>query len=115
MIVLDTSAIVAIIAKEPERDQFLAVIEAADTCCISARSLYETQLVVFARLGSAGLDETSMLLAQFVVSVAAYRQFGKGFHAATALNLRDCAAYALGSPLLFKGDDFRATDIVPAA
>ena len=130
MIVLDTSALIAIVAKEPERESFLAVVEAGGECFVSALTLYETRLVALSRLGDAGLKEVNDLIDAIAVTVVsfdnaqselafqAYRQFGKGFHAGAALNICDCAAYALAialsAPLLFKGNDFAATDVIAA-
>ena len=128
--VVDTSALVAILNREPERESFLLAIEEAGRCYISALSLYETQLVVLARLGERGMIELEELIGEFGFSVAlfdrvqadlcvaAYRRFGKGFGSAASLNLCDCAAYALAQslslPLLYKGNDFAATDLTPA-
>ncbi|MGO9547380.1 MAG: type II toxin-antitoxin system VapC family toxin [Rhodomicrobium sp.] len=125
---VDTSALVAILNREPERESFLLAIEEAGRCYISALSLYETQLVVLARLGERGMIELEELIGEFGFSVvlfdraqadlcvAAYRRFGKGFGSAASLNLCDCAAYALAQslslPLLYKGNDFAATDVM---
>jgi ribonuclease VapC len=128
--VVDTSALIAILNREPERESFLLAIAGAGRCYISALSLYETQLVLLGRLGEQGLIELEKLLAEFSFSVvifdrtqaglctAAYRRFGKGFGSAASLNLCDCAAYALAQslslPLLYKGNDFAATDVAAA-
>ncbi len=128
--VIDTSALIAILNREPERESFLLAIEGAARCYISALSLYETQLVALGRLGEQGLVELEELIAEFGfsamafdraqadLSVAAYRRFGKGYSSAASLNLRDCAAYALAQslslPLLYKGNDFAATDVTAA-
>ena len=129
--VVDTSALIAILNNEPERASFLEAIKTADRCFMSALSLYETQLVALSRLGEQGLRELTQLIDAFEFSVvpfdraqadlcaAAYRRFGKGFGSSASLNLCDCAAYTLAQslnlPLLFKGQDFAATDIVAAA
>ncbi len=128
--VIDTSALIAILNREPERDSFLRAIDEADRCFISALSLYETQLVALARLGELGLAAVEEIIEEFGfavvsfdrtqsdLSLAAYRRFGKGSGAAAALNLCDCAAYALAQslslPLLYKGNDFAATDVTAA-
>ncbi len=128
--VVDTSALIAILNREPERGSFLSAIEEAGRCYISALSLYETKLVALARLGERGLTSVDELIGEFGFSmvpfdktqadlcVAAYRRFGKGFGSAASLNLCDCAAYALAQslslPLLYKGNDFAATDVAAA-
>ncbi len=126
--VVDTSALIAILANEPERAAFLERIEQADRCFLPALNLYEAQLVALARLGEHGLAELIRLVDALGLSVvpfdrpqadlctAAYRRFGKGFGSPASLLLCDCSAYALaqslGLPLLFKGKDFEATDIL---
>ena len=128
MIVVDTSALIAILFDEPERASFLAVIANAEARKISALTLYETRLVVRAKGGEAALADLDELLAEIQPEIvpfdavqmraaeAAYARYGKGIHAAARLNLVDCAAYALaielGVPLLFKGNDFSATDVL---
>lgn len=125
--VVDTSALIAILANEPERAVFLERIEQADRC-FPALNLYEAQLVALARLGERGLEELTRLVDALGLSVvpfdrqqvdlctAAYRRFGKGFGSTASLNLCDCSSYALaqslGLPLLFEGKDFEATDVL---
>lgn len=128
--VFDTSAVIAIIFGEPERDQFLQVMEREVALAISAASFYETSVVAFGKKPDrAILREIEDFLQDFSVTIAAldahsarlareaYLQFGKGFHPA-GLNLADCFSYSLAKsrnePLLFKGADFLKTDIVPA-
>lgn len=127
--VIDTSALVAILTGEPERAQFIAALEAADRRCLSAGTFIETSIVIDARYGAEGLRDLDLFLAaagaeivpvdsdQAVVARRAYSRFGKGRHQA-ALNFGDCFAYALAmtraEPLLFKGKDFIHTDIIPA-
>jgi ribonuclease VapC len=126
--VVDTSALLAIFLAEPERREFLEVITEAETRCISAANALETGIVLEARRGEAAGREFDLFLhhAKFdVVSVdseqmeiarLAWRKYGKGRHPA-GLNFGDCFAYALakamGQPILFKGDDFKQTDLVP--
>lgn len=130
MIAVDTSALVAIIANEPERVRFLTIMDSGEPCYISAVTLYEAQIVVLARFGDAGLTAMAKLIDEFGLRVLAfdqsqvdlatqaYRRFGKGIGSPGALNLCDCAAYALAksldAPLLYKGKDFAATDIIAA-
>lgn len=127
--VLDTSAVVAILFDEPERRHLTEAIEANPRRLISAANLLESALLVEARRGEHAGRELDLLMHRAGVTVAAvdanqveiardaWRRFGKGRHPA-GLNFGDCFAYALavsaGEPLLFKGDDFARTDIAPA-
>jgi ribonuclease VapC len=129
VIVVDTSALLVILNKEPECDHFLDVLADDDRPVVSAVTLYEAMLIVSTRRGPDNLDDLAALLetveAEIVpfdgdqarASQAAYMRYGKGIHPAR-LNLCDCVAYALakhpGVPLLYKGEDFKATDIVAA-
>jgi len=124
--VVDTSAIVAILLDEPEAESFAKRIAADPKRLISALSALEAAIVLQARKGPAGVRELDLLLhsaGMDVVSLdadqvqlarTAYERFGKGRHPA-ALNLGDCCSYALarstGEPLLFKGNDFSQTDL----
>lgn len=124
--VLDTSALIAILTAEPEANTFAAVIATAATRLLSAASLLETAIIIEARYGPAGgqkLDELirvaqvqvePVTVEQVTSARLAYRVYGKGRHPA-GLNYGDCFAYALakisGEPLLFKGNDFGQTDI----
>jgi ribonuclease VapC len=126
--VVDTSALLAIFLAEPERREFLELITQAETRCISAANALETGIVLEARRGEAAGREFDLFLhhAKFdVVSVdseqmeiarLAWRKYGRGRHPA-GLNFGDCFAYALakamGQPILFKGDDFKQTDLLP--
>jgi ribonuclease VapC len=131
MIVVDTSALIAILARESEHQPFLKVLDDADRRPISAVTLYETGIVLRMRLGPAGLDDLHDLMQELSAEIipfdrpqaeaalAAYLRYGKGIDARARLNMGDCAAYALATslnaPLLFKGTDFAATDVVCAA
>jgi ribonuclease VapC len=124
--VLDTSALVALLLDEPEAEDFRAAVEEDTMRLVSAATLLETALVIEARKGEPGGRELDTLIDKAEVVVVpvdaehvsearrAYRLFGKGRHAA-GLNFGDLFAYALartaGEPLLFKGDDFAKTDI----
>jgi ribonuclease VapC len=126
--VIDTSAIIAILRFEPEATQFIEAIAKSAIRVMSAVSLHEAGLVLAGRQGGAEVwQELDALIARASIEIAAFDatqarlareafiRFGKGRHPA-ALNLGDCAAYALartrGLPLLFKGTDFTRTDIV---
>jgi ribonuclease VapC len=124
--VIDTSAIIAILFGEPEAATFAEAIERDAVRLISAASVLEAAIVVESELGDSGARELDLLLYQAGITITpfslehlaaarhAYRVFGKGRHAA-ALNFGDCFSYALskstGEPLLFKGEDFPRTDI----
>ena len=124
--VLDTSALLALLLNEPEAEDFRAAVEEDTTRLVSAATLLETALVIEARKGEPGGRELDTLIHKADVVVVpvdaehvfearrAYRRFGKGRHAA-GLNFGDVFAYALartaGEALLFKGDDFAKTDI----
>lgn len=124
--VIDTSALLAILFNEPDAEHFELALEADPIRLLSTASLLETAIVVEARLGEAGGQELDLLLDKaqitFVPFTAehtkiarlAYRTYGKGRHPAS-LNYGYCFAYALakttGEPLLFKGNDFSQTDI----
>ena len=128
--VIGTSALIAIMGDEPERHAFNESIEAATATCISAATLLETRMVLFARSGDnaiLALDAFLMKSGMTVVEVSpriadiafdAYRRFGKGTGHGAALNYGDCFSYALAryldAPLLFKGNDFSQTDITSA-
>jgi ribonuclease VapC len=129
LIVVDSSALVAILLNEPEQSGLLRVL-ATERACISAMNVFETQTVILRHSGQDRVVEVRNLLAANDIEVvafddaqadaanAAYARFGKGFHPAR-LNLCDCAAYALAksldAPLLYKGEDFARTDIVSAS
>jgi len=124
--VLDTSALLAILLDEPERRRFSEAIAQAGQCAISAVTVVEVSMILESRHGAGGVRAFDRLLAVARVAVLpvdaaqaeaareAFRQYGKGRHPA-ALNLGDCFAYALartrGEPLLFKGADFALTDL----
>ncbi len=129
-IVADTSAIVAIVRNEPEKDCFVDAMLAASTCFMSAVSLQEASMVLSGATGCADIWEPlDALLARLNMEIVphdanlarvareAFLRVGKGRHPAR-LNFGDCAAYALAKandlPLLFKGDDFSKTDLVAA-
>jgi ribonuclease VapC len=129
MMVLDTSALLAVLQDEPERRAFNERIEAADGCALSTANLVEAGIVIEARYGPPGalaldrfleIAKVSFVpvdLEQAGLAREAYRRYGRGHHPA-GLDVGDCFAYALatsrGAPLLFKGDDFARTDVEPA-
>jgi ribonuclease VapC len=125
-LVIDSSALISIVLREPDWLPFFEAIVAADTSYLSCMNLHETRIVVFGRLAGPGIEKLDELIASQTIAFAnfdpvqarlafeAHANFGKGRHPAR-LNLADCAAYALAksldAPLLYKGDDFRLTDI----
>jgi len=130
VIAVDSSALVAILRLEPDAKALLGALVAARGRVMSALNMLETSLVLAGREGDgsvfAPLDEfmaeAGIVIVPFDTEQAgqaraAFLRYGKGRHPA-ALNFGDCAAYALarsrGLPLLYKGDDFTRTDIVPA-
>jgi len=125
--VVDTSALVAILRDEPERDAFLDVLAITEDPVISAATLLECSMVL-ARfkdaiadldvlLAFAGVRVLAVDAAQALAAREAWLEHGKG-RGPAALNFGDCFSYALaittGRPLLFKGDDFAQTDVMPA-
>ena len=124
--VIDTSAILAILQSEPEQQIFVQVINSADTRIMSAVSFVEASMVTMSRRGNEGVRNLDLFIAksridirstdaqQAYIARKAFREFGKGRHPAK-LNFGDCFSYALalslGEPLLFKGNDFAKTDI----
>ncbi|MBI3272748.1 MAG: type II toxin-antitoxin system VapC family toxin [Planctomycetes bacterium] len=123
--VIDTSAVIAILLGEPESAAFASAIAADSTRLLSAVSYLEAAMLIESRKGPDGAYDMDLLLRHAGVNVVAfdaeqaerarraYRDFGKGRHPA-GLNMGDCCSYALSAiskePLLFKGDDFSRTD-----
>lgn len=128
--IVDTSALVAIITAEPERAAFLDAISGAEEVAMSAASYLELAAVVDSRhdpvasrlvddlVTALGIEVLPLTAEQAAIGRAAYRDFGRGSGHPARLNLGDCFSYALardtGRPLLFKGDDFSHTDLSPA-
>jgi ribonuclease VapC len=126
--VIDTSALLAILQDEPERRSFNEAIEAAESRRTSVASFVEISILIESRYGIQGVRELDLFLEragielvpvdveQAKVARRAFSRFGKGRHAAR-LNYGDCFAYGLaktlGEPLLYKGDDFAQTDVTP--
>ncbi|MGV0743912.1 type II toxin-antitoxin system VapC family toxin [Mycolicibacterium sp. XJ870] len=128
--VIDTSALVAMLSNEPEAAQFEAAVEADPVRIMSTASYLETAIVIEARFGEPGGRELDLWLHRAAVDLVAvhadqadaartaYRKYGKGRHRA-GLNYGDCFTYGLakisGEPVLFKGEDFRHTDVTAVA
>lgn len=124
--VIDTSAMLAILQDEPERRTFNEAIEAAETRSISTASFVESSMILESRYGADGVRDfdlfieiaqitsVSVDLKQAHLARQGFQKYGKGRHPA-GLNFGDCFAYALArlldEPLLFKGNDFSQTDV----
>jgi ribonuclease VapC len=127
--VLDTSAVCAILFLEPEGEAFADSVARSGNRVMSSANALEAAIVVLARKGEMGLRDLDLFFhdaaiqvvsfdeAQYLLAREAYERYGKGRHHA-GLNFGDCCAYALsrhsGEPLLFKGDDFLKTDVARA-
>jgi ribonuclease VapC len=124
--VIDTSAVLAILQREPERRSFVEAIEAADSTRMSVASFVESSIVIESRYGAEGLRDLDRFVSRAGIELipvdreqgqlarSAFSRYGKGRHRA-GLNYGDCFSYAaaigLGEPLLCKGDDFIHTDV----
>jgi len=128
-VIIDTSALLAILQDEPERRIFNEIIAAKEERSISVAAFVEISIVVEARFGSEGIRDLDHYLTTARIDIVpvdieqgrlareAYRLYGKGRHPA-GLNFGDCFSYALAKssarPLLYKGKDFSQTDIESA-
>ena len=124
--VIDTSAVVAILFEEEDQHRYAKAIEGESARLVSAVTRVELSFVIEGRKREAGRERLERFFAliraeivavtpeQATLAIGAFRTFGKGRHPA-ALNIGDCFSYALasatGQPLLFKGNDFVHTDI----
>lgn len=124
--VIDTSAMLAILQGEPERRGYIEAIESADSTRMSVASFVESSMVIESRYGAEGLRDLDRFISRAEIELiavdrnqgqlarSAFSRFGKGRHRA-ALNYGDCFSYAaaisLGEPLLCKGNDFVHTDV----
>jgi len=129
-VIIDSSAVIAILFDEPEAPAFLSQIAVAEVCRLSSASLVEIGIVLrrdAAAPRRAAFDEMLRLFSikiepvteeQAYLALDAYDRFGKGTGHAAGLNYGDCFSYALakqsGEPLLFKGNDFTHTDLEAA-
>ena len=127
--IVDSSALLAILYREPGAERFEAAIASAPNCRMSVANALEASIVMEGRGGMAAGHALDLFLKDAMIELApvtaehmeaarrAWRRFGKGNHPA-ALNFGDCFAYALaditGEALLFKGEDFARTDIEAA-
>ena len=127
MIVIDSSAILAILEKESDGAVYARAVREAGSIMVSAVNAHETGIVLRGRRGPRGETALWTFLSNNAVEIApfdepqvrlageAFDRYGKDIHSQARLNLCDCAAYALAKslsvPLLFKGDDFIHTDV----
>jgi ribonuclease VapC len=125
--VIDSSALIALLLGERETADLVAAIAAASSRVVSAPTYLETAIVILARSGPKAQEKLDRLLNdleievvpfardQAALAITAYRQYGKGSGHVAALNFGDCFSYALAKlrdePLLFKGNDFSRTDL----
>lgn len=130
MMAIDTSALLAILLGEPEREHFQATLDETPEVLISAATLVEARMVACGRAGAAMVETLNKLIAEAGIAIVpvtaeqaglaqeAFIRFGKGNGHPAQLNFGDLFSYALakaqGIPLLYKGADFAATDIEPA-
>ncbi len=127
--IVDTSAVLAVLFGEPDAERYERTIAEAPRCLMSVANFLEAAIVVESRAGPAGGHELDLFVERAPIELTpvtaeqargamrAWRRFGKGNHPA-GLNFGDCFAYALaeatGERLLFKGGDFALTDVEPA-
>lgn len=130
MMVIDTSAVVAILNDEPERRVFNLMVQEAKATTISAVNLLEARIVLFSRFGhhatlklDSFISRSEIIISEITeklgdLAFQAYRVYGKGTGNSASLNFGDCFSYALAkslnAPLLFKGEDFGHTDVLVA-
>ena len=128
--IIDASAVIAILKREPEHAAFAALLETTPDIKMSAATYFETSIVVDSLqnpMASRGLDDLiersqisiePLTAEQAHIARQAYRVYGKGSGHPANLNFGDCFSYALArekrEPILFKGDDFGHTDLRPA-
>jgi ribonuclease VapC len=130
--VVDSSAVVAIIQQEPDREKLQAALQTASFALLSigAPAVLECTMVLEARLGSRITTELDLFISEWKIEIVpfdlvqlsiareAFRRYGRGRGSKARLNFGDCCTYALAKlrvePLLFIGDDFHHTDIVAA-
>ena len=128
--IVDSSAVVVILGKEPEALRLVTAIADSYVCRLPASCFLETSMLILGRDGEDGLRDLDLLIARSRIEIApfteaqawlareAFKRYGKGRHPAK-LNFGDCMSYALaketGEELLFKGTDFALTDIAVAS
>lgn len=127
--VVDSSALVAILLGDSESKAFIELLAAAEDPVVCAGTLLEASIVMHTKIGPAGVEDLNGLIGaaaircvafdavQAELAVRAFQSYGKG-HAQPGLNFGDCFSYALAKmldrPLLFKGNEFAQTDLESA-
>ena len=127
MIVVDSSALVAILLDEPEREVFARTISDADRAVISVANALEVVMVAVGKAGALGRQRAEIVISSaevevmalqprdWQIAVDAFMRFGRGRGHSAKLNFGACMAYALAksldAPMLYKGNDFAKTDI----
>jgi ribonuclease VapC len=125
--VVDSSALLAILLNEPEAEEFASILKNSKLKIIAAPTYLETCMAAKPKLGPRAIDEIKYLMDLAVIetidftvdaselAVKTFLKFGKGQGHPAQLNFGDCMSYAVskleGLPLLFKGDDFSQTDV----
>lgn len=128
--IVDSSAVIAVLLREPDRERLYAALQAASSLSMGAPSVLECSMVLEARLGPQAAAELDLFITEWQVEIVpfdsaqlsiardAFRRYGRGRGSKARLNFGDCCAYALAKsriePLLFIGDDFGHTDIAVA-
>lgn len=124
--IIDTSVVIAILRMEPDASRYAGALQEAATVAISAANVLEAHLVIGATragdlddlMSASGAEVVAVDSEQLRIARAAHDRFGRGSGSPARLNLGDCFAYALAratnQPLLFNGEEFRHTDVLPA-
>jgi len=126
--IIDSSVILTLLLREPEAERVARAIALDAVRLMSSATWLEVSMAVFLRVGEEGLRDFDLLVAKYQIEIVpmtplqaelarrAFKLYGKGLHPAR-LNFGDCIVYALakdtGEALLFKGEDFTKTDIIP--
>jgi ribonuclease VapC len=125
-VIIDSSALIAIVRGEPEQAEFARLVERDPAPRLSAATLVECYLVagperaeeIDEAVQTGGIQVVPFDQSHARAAASGHARFGKGSGSRARLNLGDCFSYALakvtGEPLLFKGDDFTHTDVTPA-
>jgi ribonuclease VapC len=127
VILIDSSVLLAILLREPEADQFVTKIRQSEAAMISGPTYLESAIACVSKFGPVGEEKLRDLVFTLgiktigfsedatAIAVSAFLRYGKGRGHPAQLNFGDCIAYATSKveamPLLFKGEDFRLTDV----
>ena len=127
MIIVDTSALIAVMLDEPEKEKFIETISGAESIRVGSATLLESRMVLTRKKGrsavrdldafieTSGMEIEPVTVEDADLAFDAFLRYGKGSGSGAALDFGDCFSYALAkrlnAPLLFKGNDFPQTDI----